>query len=256
MRCLVEARRRAGVAALELHVKPEPRLKESSYMTFDDVSARRMAWAGIVTGLLASGMYLARVLLDLPTFLSRPFWIFIGPLMCVAFLGVFAFLGRERLSAALIVGTVFGVLAGAFRLVFSVVQSNTLFTIRRHMADAATEVERQVWGDILTGVFTVQNGINYAYDLFLDWGILLLAFPLWRVSRGGRILAVWGAAVTALHFTAKLITFPEPPAEAGLFDVGPAVSAFVLMLLSWMAWRLAREGHEDQQSDPRERKFM
>ena len=40
------------------------------------------------------------------------FWIFIGPLMCVAFLGVFAFLGRERLSAALIVGTVFGVFYG------------------------------------------------------------------------------------------------------------------------------------------------
>lgn len=211
-------------------------------MTFDDVSARRMAWAGITAGLLAGGMYLGRLLFDLPTYLSRPFWIFIGPLMCVAFLGVFAFLGRERVSAALVVGTVFGVLAGAFRLVFSVVQSNNLVTIRRHMADAATEMERQVWGDIFTGVFTVQNGMNYAYDLFLDWGILLLVFPVWRLSRGGQILAVSGAAVAGIHFMAKLITFPEPPAEAGLFDVGPAVSVFVLVLLSWMAWRLAREG--------------
>lgn len=207
-------------------------------------AARRLTWIGITAGLLAGAMYLASVVLHLPAMLSRLFWIFLGPLISVAFLGVFAFPGWKRRSAALVVSTVFGVMAGALRLVFSAVQSSNLFYIRRHMADAATDAEREAWSDILTGVFTVQAGINYAYDFFLDCGIILLAIPLWRTSRAGKILAAVGAAIAGTHFTAKLVTFPEPPAEAGLFDFGPAVSLFVLVLLGWMAWTLRRTGEE------------
>lgn len=214
-------------------------------MGLDDAAARRLARAGIVTGMLAGSMYLARTVFDLPTHLSRPFWIFIGPLMCVAFLGVFGFLVRRGPSATLVVATTFGVLAGALRLVFSVVQSNNLITIRRHAGEAATEGERQVWAQVFDGVFTVQDGINYAYDLFLDWGIILLAIPLWGVSRGGRVLAVLGAGLAGLHFTLKLVTFPDPPAAAGLFDVGPAIGVFVLVMLGWMAWKLVEEGRTE-----------
>lgn len=210
-------------------------------MGLDDSTALRLAWAGIITGILAGGMYLGNTLLDLPTFLRRPFWIFIGPLMCVAFIGVFGFLIRRGPSATLIVATIFGVLAGALRLAFSVVQSNNLITIRRHASEATTEAEREVWAQVFDGVFTVQNGINYAYDLFLDWGIILLAVPLWSVSRGGRALAILGAGLAGLHFTLKLVTFPDPPAAAGLLDVGPGIGGFVLVMLGWMAWRLTRD---------------
>ena len=200
----------------------------------DERLSGRPMQIGVASGLAAVAMYLAGALLSLPTFLSRPFWVLMGPFMSTAFVGIFPFLVRQRMTASAVLGTVLGVLAGALRCVFSVVQSNNLFYVRRYMAAESSDAAREEWRHILNGVFTVQNGINYAYDLFLDLAILFLALALWRHPRPGKILAVAGIALAAVHFALKLIAFPEPPAEAGLFDVGPAVGLWFLALLVWM----------------------
>lgn len=200
----------------------------------------RLIRIGVAAGLAGVVMYLATSLLPLPTFLGRPFWVLTGPLMTIAFVGLFPFVAAHGVTASAVLGTVLGAIAGALRCVFAVVQSSNRYYIRRYAAEESGESAGELWSRIFDGVFTVQSGINYAYDLFLDLAVVFLAVALWRHPGPGRAFAVSGVAVAALHFTLKLVTFPEPPAAAGLVDVGPAVALWFLALLVWVLFRTLR----------------
>lgn len=206
-------------------------------MQIDTGLSNRVMRTGVIFGLIAVLMYLLLAILPLPTFLRRPFWVLIGPFMTIAFVGLFPFIATHRVTVTAILGTVMGVLAGALRCASSVVQSSNLHYIRRYTDAESSESAQQVWQNILSGVFTVQNGLNYAYDLFLDLAVLMLAIALWHHPGPGRIFAITGAAAGATHLSLKLVTYPEPPAEAGLVDVGPVLGLWFLALLVWILWR-------------------
>ncbi len=121
-------------------------------------------------------------------------------------------------------GSVFGVIGGAANMIFAVVQMHTLPYLYRYMNAAESAVEKDAWDAILRGVFTVQNGFNYVADFFIDWTALLWALVLWNHPKFGKPFALTGFLAAGLHFSMKLATFPEPPAEAGLFDGGPLIS--------------------------------
>lgn len=202
---------------------------------------RTLVKTAVSAGIALAVMYPARTFLDLPDFLALAFFIFFGPLLVVAFVGLLPFLAKPRLSVAVILGTVFGVIAGTVNTMFAVVQITNLHYIRGYMRAADSPAAQQNWQDILNGVFTVQNGLNYVADLFLDWTAFLYAVVMWSHPKFGRIFAVLGFIAVGLHFVMKLYTFPEPPSEAGLFDAGPLVSIWfalvtiqVLRHLAWM----------------------
>ncbi|MDH3298556.1 MAG: hypothetical protein OEM23_05715 [Gemmatimonadota bacterium] len=191
---------------------------------------RTLVRSAIAAGLAASVMYPARTFLTLPEFLSTAFYIFFGPVLVVAFVGLYPFLSRPKTSVAAVLGTVFGVIGGAANMVFAVVQLENLHYIRKYMAAAETVAEKEMWQNILNGVFTVQNGFNYVSDFFIDWTAFLWAFVMWNHPKFGKAFTLTGLAAAGLHFIMKLITFPEPPAEAGLFDAGPLVSIWFALV--------------------------
>jgi hypothetical protein len=61
-----------------------------------------------------------------------------------------------------------------------------------------------------------------------------------RHPRFGRIMGISGLALAAAVLASNLATFPTPPAEAGLLDVGPAIGVWYLAatILMWrsMPW--------------------
>lgn len=195
----------------------------------------------IGAGIALAVMYPARTFLRLPDALEVAFFIYFGPLLVVAFVGLYPYLARPQVSVAAILGTVFGVIAGVCNTLFSVVQMNNLHYIFNYMRAADSPAAKQAWQDILNGVFTVQNGINYAGDLFLDCTVFLYAAVMWRHPKFGKVFSILGITAAGLHFVMKAYTFPEPPSEAGLFDAGPFVSVWfglvtlqVIRHLKWM----------------------
>ena len=185
---------------------------------------RRLVGLAMIAGIAASVMYPARTFLNLPGVLSSAFFIYFGPVLVVAFVGLYPFLNRPRASAAALLGSVFGAIGGAANMAFAVVQMNNLHYIYKYMDVAESATEKEVWRDILNGVFTVQNGFNYVADFFIDWTAFLWAIVMWNHPKFGKLFAIAGIIAAGLHFLMKLATFPEPPAEAGLFDAGPLVS--------------------------------
>ena len=209
-------------------------------MVWDSVFQERLVRLGGVAGLTGCLMYAVRNF-PVPDLLQELLFIFFGPVLVVAYVGSFPFMARPRPTVSAVLGSVFGIIAAATNMMFAVVQLNNLHYIRGYIGTAASDVERQQWGTILQGVFTVQNGLNYVADFFFDWTIFLWAILMWNHPKFGKLFTITGIIAGGLHFGMKLATFPEPPSEAGLFDAGPLigvwyaiVSVQVLRHARWM----------------------
>jgi hypothetical protein len=202
---------------------------------------RKLVDIGVGAGAAAIVMYLARTFLPLPDVVTTACFVLFGPALVVAFVGFYPFMRRPRPSVSALLGTVFGVIAGATNMMFAVVQTNNLYYIQRYMRAAETSASQEMWHDILQGVFTVQNGLNYVMDFFLDSAAFLFAIVMWNHPKFGKIFSALALVTVAPHFVMKAITFPRPPAEAGFFDAGPLVGLWftvmtiqVIRHLPWM----------------------
>ena len=198
----------------------------------------RLVKVGVAAGVTAVVTYLAKTFLPLPDAVHVGFFMSRGPLLVVAFLGFYPFLAKPAPSVAAILATVFGVIAGAATMLFAVVQLTNLHYIVGFIQEADSPAAEETWRNILRGVFTVQNGVNYVADFFLDWTAFLYALTMWSHPKFGRLWSVLSLVLVGPHFVMKLMTFPEPPAEAGLFDAGPLVSVWFALVVIQVARNL------------------
>lgn len=194
-------------------------------MHIDARTETNLVRIGGIAGLTGCLMYAIRSF-PVPDFIQQPLFVFLGPVLVVAYVGIFPLLARPKLTIAAILGSVFGVIAAAVNMMFAVVQVNNLHYIRGYANGAASEAVREQWHNILNGVFTVQNGMNYVADFFFDWTIFFWAVLMWQHPKFGKLFTIGGFIAGGLHFGMKLITFPEPPSEAGLFDAGPLIGVW------------------------------
>ena len=203
-------------------------------MKNDTGHRKALVKTGCIAGIAVVVMYIAPKLLPFPDFLSTALFIYQGPLVVVTFVGLFPFLSKPVTSVPIILGTVFGIIAGVCRMMFSVVQLTNLSYIRGYKAGAESAEEEQIWQNILNGVFTVQNGISYVMDFFLDWSVLLFGIAMWAHPKFGKGFTLLAILAAGPHFVMKAYTFPRPPAEAGLFDAGPLVSGWAALVAVWV----------------------
>jgi hypothetical protein len=82
----------------------------------------------------------------------------------------------------------------------------------------------------------IDLGIDVAWDMFITTYLVLFAFSVQKL----KALRWWGAALGVMGIGLMLLntmTFPNPPAESGYFDLGPFI-AMTLMLLGAQMLRL------------------
>jgi len=79
-------------------------------------------------------------------------------------------------------------------------------------------------------VTAIWLGLDVAWDLFVGMGTVLFGLALWQHPRFRPLVALTGMAVGILLLLLNIATFPTPPAEAGLFDMGPIVGLWYLIL--------------------------
>jgi hypothetical protein len=143
-------------------------------------------------------------------------------LLSVAFIGFYYFLKAHRNSAALQTATVFGVIAGTLVNLMLVVQQSLFIGL-----PAAT---RAAMGPAWDGLNWVQLGIDVAWDIYISVAMILLGVVLWKHPRFGMVLGGITAFAGLLLLVLNLWTFPTPPGDAGLFDAGPFVGLWFVVL--------------------------
>jgi len=151
-----------------------------------------------------------------------------GPLMIVAFVGLYRYMSAHRDGPTLQVGILFGIIAGVLVTTMLVIQVGNNMVLEQGLAeadgDAAKELLRTAW----RAVNRVQYLVDVAWDIFICVGSILIGIAMLGHPVFGRIWGGLGILAAGLLLILNLYTFPFAPAESGSVDLGPALATWVL----------------------------
>ncbi len=159
-----------------------------------------------------------------------------GPLLSVASVGLYHLLRLERRAVSLQIAAVSNVVAGALITAMLMVQ----LAVR---SGGRGQVPEDVWIKLRH----VDLGLDVAWDAYIILGTFLFALNMLRHPRFGKVFGGLGLLIIAALAVLNIATFPTPPGNAGLVDLGPAaglwylvVSVQTLRSVDWAGARAAR----------------
>lgn len=159
----------------------------------------------------------------------------LGPIAMVGVLSISQRLSATANGLTLKAGTVFGIIAFALWDVVQTIQQGIRIYFReRLIPEATTEQAKEAANLIYRGVNAVQWTMDVAFDIFYCLLIILFGALMYRHRDFGRFLGLLGIiSATGLLFL-NLWTFPYPPAESGLFDLGPLTGVWWVLVIIQM----------------------
>ncbi len=178
---------------------------------------------GAICGLLTTVIYPVLLLVKLPLLLTVILAVSMGLLLATGSIGLYHITKIFRKTVTLQLAVLFNILAGTLLNMMFMVQ----LTVRQYMGaylnsatnDYSKEMILQVW----KGVDKVQLGLDISWDSYIAVGTFLFALNLFRHPRFGVWFGGSGMIISVLLLALNYYSFPIPPAETGLIDVGPAV---------------------------------
>jgi len=177
---------------------------------------------GIVAGFFACLAYPLAAFAHLPKLATTTLVACFGPALGIASYGLRRLLDWETplLSSAL--GSLLNALAGALFTAMGLLQLAVGYTA------GSEKVSSQLIATWL--------GLDVAWDAFVGFGTICFSIAMLRHPRFGRIFSIFGILIGGGLLVLHLYTFPTPPQNAGLVDLGPALGLWYLVVTVQM-WR-------------------
>jgi hypothetical protein len=188
---------------------------------------------GIVSGLLATGIYPLLITVPMPLTLTVVLAASFGPLLSVASLGLYYFISAHRKTVTLQIAVVFNIIAGTLVNMMLVVQMTVREFLKLRLAETGDDEVRELIQLAYSGADKIQLGLDVSWDIYISIGTILFAINMLRHPRLGRLIGSAGIVIGLLVLSFNLASFPVPPAESGSIDFGPLVGIwyFVVTLL-------------------------
>jgi hypothetical protein len=204
-----------------------------------EAMALRWVKIGIGAGLATCFVYPLVSMAPLPRVLLVVLASTLGPLLALASLGLRETLWLHRESVVGDLGALFNILAGVLLESMLLVQ----LAVRLRTSDEASAEQ-------IVGVWL---GLDVAWDVYIGAGTGCFAIAMLRHPRFGRVMGIAGLVLAAAVLGFNLFTFPTPPAEAGLVDVGPAIGLWYLVgtILMWRSISWVKDTAKDVCGQPR-----
>ncbi|NIO28618.1 MAG: hypothetical protein GTO29_08705 [Candidatus Latescibacteria bacterium] len=202
------------------------------------------AWVRLasITGLASILCYFAAAFLPLPDMLARLLVFAFGPLLCVAFLGLYRYMSVDSDGPVLQVACLFGILAGVLVTTMLVVQVGNNMAQSDMLAAADSDTAKEAIRTAGRAVNRVQYLLDVVWDIFICVSTVLLAIVLWSHPRFGKIWGAIGFMAGLVLLVLNLHSFPYPPAEAGSVDLGPLVALWMLGVFVRMLLLIRKSG--------------
>lgn len=195
---------------------------------------------GAITGIAAALVYPLLIAVPMPDRVMVILAAAFGPLLSVASIGLFYFLGAHRRTVTLQIAVVSNVIAGTIVNLMLVVQLTIREFYQRRLGEA-TEEASELWRTAYTAVDSVQLGLDVSWDVYISLGTIFFALNMIHHPRFGRVMGWSGVVIGLLLLGFNFSTFPVPPAESGSIDFGPLsglwyliVSILVLRSIGWL----------------------
>jgi hypothetical protein len=194
-------------------------------------SRARSVFIGAIAGVATCATYPALVVAPLPLELAAVLGAAFGPLLGAASWGLREFFTLWRRTLASDLAAAVNAIAGAL---FSAMVLVQLAVDERTDDDPSDEVEA-VW-----------LGLDVAWDAYIGLGTVLFAIAALSHPRLGKSYGITGLAIGVALLVLNLASFPTPPGDAGLADVGPLIGIWYLAVTVAMfrSGRWAREAED------------
>lgn len=193
------------------------------------LSELKFVRVGIVSGLFTCATYPLLVFAPLPKRAIFSLAAFFGPALAVASLGLQRLLDLDSVRVSSRLGALLNALAGALFSAMALVQ---LAVVASAAGDRPSRQVAAIW-----------LGLDVAWDAYIGLGTICFALAMLRHPRFGKAFAVPGLAIAVALLALNLYSFPAPPRDAGLVDVGPLVGLWYLAVTvqMWRSLAWARE---------------
>ena len=196
-------------------------------------------YVGAIAGILSILFYLsAAVFSFLPDFISRLFAFSFPLLWIISFLGLYKFLSKDYLGTSLQVAFLFGIIGGAIACTFLVIQQANLIWYQESLNTAQTEEAKQMAKTIFLGINRIQCAMDVAFDIFITLSWILFGLNIARSKNFKPVLGYAGSFIAFGLLVLNIYTFPDAPAEKGLFDLGPFLGIWALVFYTFFFFKV------------------
>jgi hypothetical protein len=145
--------------------------------------------------------------------------------------GLYSFVAAERESTANRLGFVFAVTAFTTVLAMIVVQ----LAVGAGIEDITKDLDEPTTTALRRGLRMIDLGLDVAWDMLIGSALIFSGVAMRRRSGLGLGWAVPSVALGMALIVLNAATFPWPPGDRGLIDIGPFIGLFVMVLASRLA---------------------
>lgn len=160
------------------------------------------------------------------------FWA--GPLMAVFGIinsyAIYCILATEKQGSMNRLAYLFSVIAFSFVTAMIMIQEAVRITISQRYLGASDSIIQELYQTIYLALDGIDLGIDLAWDLFLGLSIILTGIVMLRHSKFKAWFGIPSIICGVLLLIFNAITTPIPPDAKGLFDAGPLIGLYGLIL--------------------------
>jgi len=193
---------------------------------------------GIICGLVVSIIYPALIFIPLPEVVQTFLVMLFGPFLALSSAGLYHFITLHKKSLSVTAALVSNIIAGVLITTMLLVQ----IAIRSSQPPVIDETSKWIWESINR----VHLGLDVAWDVYIFFGTFLFAVSMFKHPKLGKIVSLIGIIISVMMIILNAVSFPVPPGDAGLIDLGPLVGIWYLVVtiliifnLKWVDERLS-----------------
>jgi hypothetical protein len=127
-----------------------------------------------------------------------------------------------------------------------------MFTVQLGLFSEGKNYGTDIQKEVKTYVFKTANltqlSLDVAWDIFISLGTILFALSMTALPRFWKITGITGLAMGFGLLVLNIYTFPVPPGEAGLIDLGPFTALWYLAVTIIITVSFGRVKEELQKS--------
>jgi len=186
---------------------------------------------GGYSGLLFALLFLGIAILPTPRRLETVVALVMPLFLLVGHVGLYHFLSRHRASMSNQLAVIFGICAPVLVSAMLTVQMSLVSYMGKYyhpLEQAAKEAQINIW----RAVDSVQLGLDVAWDMFILPTVILFSIAIMKHPAFGRIFGGIGLVLGVVGLVLNIGTFPTPPINVGLPDVGPFVVSWYAILFT------------------------
>jgi hypothetical protein len=177
---------------------------------------------GSYSGLIFALLFLSIALLPVPRRLETVLTLVFPLFLVVGHVGLYKFLAKTRESFTNQLAVILGICAPVLVSAMLTVQMSLVSYMGKYyepLDKAARESQINIW----RAVDSVQLGLDVAWDMFILPTVILFAIGTMKNPAFGKVFGLIGLVLGAVGLVLNIFTFPTPPINVGLPDVGPFV---------------------------------